>query len=77
MIHRKQLGLLHQNEEGVWGKYIGSPNSTACHWREASPSELAIVNGKRRGKANKELNERFAKYSKEMEELLQEIRSKK
>ena len=52
MKHLKQIGLLHQNKNGVWGKYLAQPNSTQCYWVEATPSELEIINGKRRGKAN-------------------------
>ena len=66
MKHKKQLGLLHQNKEGIWGKYIAFSNSTQCHWVEASPDELALVNGRRRGKANRELNERYAKILEEV-----------
>ena len=76
MIHRNQLNLLHQNEHGVWGKYIGRWDTTACFWREADPTELAMVNGKRRAKANKELNDTFAKWSIKTERILNEINSK-
>ena len=70
MKHLKQMRLLHQNKYGVWGKYIAQSNSTQCHWVEASPEELALVNGKRRGKANRELNERYAKIEEEVKKEL-------
>ena len=68
MIHTKQIGRLHQNKDGVWGKFIvDPPNSTRARWREATQSELAFLNRKRRGKANEKLNEEFAEITKEVE----------
>ena len=73
MKHLKQMRLLHQNKDGVWGKYIAQPNSTQCHWVEATSSELEIINGKRRGKANRELNERYAKVEEEVKKELGDL----
>ena len=73
MKHLKQMRLLHQNKDGVWGKYIAQPNSTQCHWVEATPSELEIINGKRRGKANRELNERYARIEEEVKKELGDL----
>ena len=70
MKHLKQMGLLHQNKDGVWGKYVAQPNSTQCYWLKASSDELSLVNGKRRGKANRELNERYAKKEEEVKKEL-------
>ena len=70
MKHIKQMGLLHQNEFGIWGNYISSPKSTVCYWEEASPSEMEMLNGKRRGKANRELNEQYAKIEEEVKKEL-------
>ena len=70
MKHIKQMGLLHQNEFGIWGKYISSPKSTVCYWEEASPSEMEMLNGKRRGIANRELNEQYAKIEEEVKKEL-------
>ena len=73
MKHLKQMRLLHQNKNGVWGKYIPQPNSTQCHWVKASSKELALINGKRRGKANQELNERYAKIEEEVKKELGDL----
>ena len=73
MKHLRQMNLLHQNEFGIWGKYITSPRSTACCWTEASPSEMEMLNGKRRGKANRELNERYAKIEEEVKKELGDL----
>ena len=70
MMHSKQMNLLHQNEFGIWGKYISSPKSTVCYWEEASPSEMEMLNGKRRGKANRELNERYARIEEQVKKEL-------
>ena len=70
MMHKKQMNLLHQNKEGVWGKYVAQPHSTQCYWVGATPSELEIINGKRRGKANRELNERYARIEEEVKKEL-------
>ena len=67
------MRLLHQNKDGVWGKYIAQPNSTQCHCVEATSSELEIINGKRRGKANRELNERYAKIEEEVKKELGDL----
>ena len=67
------MRLLHQNKDGVWGKYLAQPNSTQCHWVEATPSELEIINGRRRGKANQELNERYAKIEEEVKKELGDL----
>ena len=72
-MHSKQMILLHQNEFGIWGKYISSPKSTVCYWEEASPSEMEMLNGKRRGKANRELNERYAKIEEEVKKELGDL----
>ena len=61
------MRLLHKNKDGEWGKYVALPNSTQCYWVKASPKELALINGKRRGKANQELNERYARIEEEAE----------
>ena len=73
MMHLKQMRLLHQNKEGEWGKYIAEPYSTQCYWLKASPEELALVNGRRRGKANRELNERYAKIEEEVKKELGDL----
>ena len=73
MMHKKQMNLLHQNKEGVWGKYVSLPYSTQCYWLAASPDELSLVNGKRRGKANRELNERYAKIEEEVKKELGDL----
>ncbi len=67
------MNLLHQNEFGIWGKYITSPKSTVCYWEEASPSEMEMLNGKRRGKANRELNEKYAKIEEEVKKELGDL----
>ena len=69
-MHTKQMNLLHQNKECVWGKYVALPHSTQCFWVKATPSELETINGKRRGKANRELNERYAKIEEEVKKKL-------
>ena len=73
MKHLKQMGLLHQNKEGEWGKYDALPNTTQCYWLPASPSEMEMLNGKRRGKANRELNERYAKIEEEVKKELGDL----
>ena len=73
MMHSIHMNLLHQNEFGIWGKYISSPKSTVCYWEEASPSEMEMLNGKRRGKANRELNERYAKIEEEVKKELGDL----
>jgi hypothetical protein len=73
MKHLKQMRLLHQNKEGEWGKYVTPPNSTQCYWVKASPSEMEMLNGKRRGKANRELNERYAKIEEEVKKELGDL----
>ena len=70
MMHKKQMNLLHQNKEGVWCKYVAPPHSTQCYWVGATPSELEIINGKRRGKANRELNERYARIEEQVKKEL-------
>ena len=67
------MNLLHQNEFGVWGKYITRSDSTVCYWQEANPSEMDMLNGKRRGKANRELNERYAKIEEEVKKELGDL----
>tara|TARA_A100001011_G_scaffold119845_2_gene126422 strand:- start:5333 stop:5545 length:213 start_codon:yes stop_codon:yes gene_type:complete len=68
------MNLLHQNENGVWGKFIvDPPNSTRCRWREATESELAFLKRKRRGKANEELNKRFAEITEEVKKELGDL----
>ena len=69
-MHKKQMNLLHQNKEGVWGNFVGPPLSTQCYWVGATPSELEIINGKRRGKANRELNERYARIEEQVKKEL-------
>ena len=49
------------------------PNSTQCYWVKASPKELALINGKRRGKANQELNERYARIEEEVKKELGDL----
>ena len=73
MMHLKQMNLLHQNKEGEWGKYVSLSNSTRCYWLTASPDELSLINGKRRGKANRELNERYAKIEEEVKKELGDL----
>ena len=67
------MGLLHQNKEGEWGKYIALPNSTQCHWVKATSSELEFLTRKRRGKANRELNERYARIEEEVKKELGDL----
>ena len=73
MKHLKQMRLLHQNKEGKWGKYVAPPNSTQCYWVKASSAELSLVNGKRRGKANRELNEQYRKIEEEVKKELGDL----
>ena len=73
MKHLKQMRLLHQNKEWEWGKYVAPPNSTQCYWVKASSAELSLVNGKRRDKANRELNEQYAKKEEEVKKELGDL----